>query len=133
MKQEKDILKDCPELKQMPFSVPDGYFESFKAETSRTRVHKVSFWNKVAPYAAVAAVFACLVTAGTFLLESTVPQYQITEEDYVMFSDNIMTTIAYEMEYGSQIAEAELELSDEDIINYLIYTGVSAEFIEMSK
>ena len=89
MKQEKDILKDCPELKQMPFSVPDGYFESFKAETSRKRVHKGSVWNR--------------------------------------------TTIAYEMEYGSQIAEAESELSDEDIINYLIYTGVSAEFIEMSK
>ena len=63
MKQEKDILKDCPELKQMPFPVPEGYFESFKAEASGTRVHKVSFWNKVAPYAAVAAVFVCLVTA----------------------------------------------------------------------
>ena len=131
MKQEKDILKDCPELKQMPFPVPGGYFESFKAEASGTRVHKVSFWNKVAPYAAVAAVFVCLVTAGTFLLENTVPQYQLTEEDYVMFSDNIMTTIAYEMEYGSQLAEAEL--SDEDIINYLIYTGVTAEHIELAK
>ena len=131
MKQEKDILKDCLELKQMPFSVPDGYFESFKAETSRPMVQKISFWNKVAPYAAVAAVFVCLVTAGTFLLERTVPQYQITEEDYVMFSDNIMTTIAYEMEYGTQLAEAEL--SEEDIINYLIYTGVTAEQIELSK
>ena len=55
----------------------------------------------------------------------------MTEEDYVMFADNMMNTIAYEMEFGSQIAEADL--SDEDIINYLIYTGVTAEHIELSK
>ena len=55
----------------------------------------------------------------------------MTEEDYVMFADNMMNTIAYEMEYGTQLAEAEV--SDEDIINYLIYTGVSAEHIELSK
>jgi hypothetical protein len=35
------------------------------------------------------------------------------------------------MEYGTQLAEAEV--SDEDIINYLIYTGVTAEHIELSK
>ena len=48
-----------------------------------------------------------------------------------MFSDNFMNAIAYEMEYGSALAEAEL--SEEDIINYLIYTGVTAEQIEFSK
>jgi hypothetical protein len=72
-----------------------------------------------------------MVTAGTMLLEQSVPEYQMTEEDYVMFSDNIMTTIAYEMEYGDHLAEAEI--SEEDIINYLIYTGVTAEHIELSK
>ena len=55
----------------------------------------------------------------------------MTEEDYMMFSDNIMTTIAYEMEYGAQLAEAEI--SDEDIINYLIYSGVTPEHIEFAK
>jgi hypothetical protein len=35
------------------------------------------------------------------------------------------------MEYGDQLAEAEI--SDEDIINYLIYTGITAEHIEFSK
>ena len=49
----------------------------------------------------------------------------------MMFSDNIMTTIAYQMEYGTQLAEAQI--SDEDIINYLIYSGVTAEHIELSK
>lgn len=131
MKKENDILKDCVELRQMPYSVPEGYFESFKAEAVRPVVRRINFWNRFAPYAAMAAVFVFLVTAGTFLLERSTPQYQMTEEDYMMFSDNIMTTIAYEMEYGYQLAEAEI--SEEDIINYLIYSGVTPEHIEFAK
>ena len=131
MRKENDILKDSLELKQMPFTVPEGYFEVFKETNARPVARKVSLWNRIAPYAAMAAVFVSLVTTGTFLLERSMPQYDMTEEDYVLFSDNMMNTIAYEMEYGSQLAEAEV--SSEDIINYLIYTGVSAEHIELSK
>ena len=131
MKKANDILNDCPELRQMPYSVPEGYFENFKAEAVRPVVKRLSFWNRFAPYAAMAAVFVFLVTAGTMMLENSTPQYQMTEEDYMMFSDNIMTTIAYEMEYGAQLAEAEI--SDEDIINYLIYSGVTPEHIEFAK
>ena len=131
MKMGNDILKDRTELKQMPFSVPEGYFDSFKNANAVPVAKRVSLWNRMAPYAAMAAVFVSLVAAGTFLLERSTPQYQMTEEDYVMFADNMMNTIAYEIEYGDQIAEADL--SEEDIINYLIYTGVSAELIELSK
>jgi hypothetical protein len=131
MKQENDILKDRLELKQMPYTVPEGYFESFKAQAAKPMVRKIDFRARIAPYAAMAAVFIFMVTAGTFFLEKSVPEYQMTEEDYVMFSDNFMNAIAYEMEYGSALAEAEL--SEEDIINYLIYTGVTAEQIEFSK
>ena len=131
MKMGNDILKDCTELKQMPFSVPEGYFDSFKNANAVPVARRVSLWNRMAPYAAMAAVFVFLVSAGTFLLEKSSPDYNMTEEDYVMFADNMMNTIAYEMEYGDQIAEADL--SEEDIINYLIYTGVSAELIELSK
>lgn len=131
MKMGNDILKDRTELKQMPFSVPEGYFDSFKNANAVPVAKRVSLWNRIAPYASMAAVFVSLVAAGTFLLERSTPHYQMTEEDYVMFADNMMNTIAYEIEYGDQIAEADL--SEEDIINYLIYTGVSAELIELSK
>ena len=131
MKKEKDILTDFPELKQVPFTVPDGYFETFKSEASKPMVRKIDFRTRIAPYAAMAAVFIFMVTAGTFLLERSIPEYQMTEEDYIMFSDNFMTSIAYEMEYGTQLAEAEI--SDEDIINYLIYTGITAEEIDISE
>ena len=131
MKQENDILKDRLELKQMPYTVPEGDFEAFKVQAAKPMVRRIDFRARIAPYAAMAAVFIFMVTAGTFFLEKSVPEYQMTEEDYVMFSDNFMNTIAYEMEYGSALAEAEL--SEEDIINYLIYTGVTAEQIEFSK
>ncbi|MBO7192542.1 MAG: hypothetical protein J6V17_04040 [Bacteroidales bacterium] len=131
MKQKIDILQDCQELKKMPFTVPEGYFESFKKEVRKPMVQKLSFRKIVMPYIAVAAMFAFMVTTGTLLLERSTPEYQMTEEDYFMFSDNMMNTIAYEMEYGTQFAEAEI--NDEDIINYLIYTGVTAEQIEFYK
>ena len=127
MKKEKDILTDCPELKLVPFTVPDGYFETFKSEASKPMVRKIDFRTRIAPYAAMAAVFIFMVTAGTFLLERSIPEYHMTEEDYIMFSDNFMTSIAYEMEYGSAIAEAEL--SEEDIINYLLADGISVEHL----
>lgn len=131
MRKENDILKDMPELKQMPFAVPEGYFESFKEANARPAAGPVSLWSRLAPYAAMAAVFVFLVTAGTFILRTSVPQYDMTEEDYAIFSDNLMNTLTYEYEYGDRLAEAAL--SDEDIINYLIYTGVTAEHIELTK
>lgn len=130
MKKENDILNNNPDLKQMPFSVPEGYFESFRIEKQVVSI-KTDLWTRVAPYAAMAAVFVLLVTVGNFLLEKSTTEYIMTEEDYILFSDNAMNTITYEMVYGDHVAEAEL--MDEDIINYLIYTGVSAEEIEYYK
>ena len=42
-----------------------------------------------------------------------------------------MNTIAYEMDSEYKLADAEI--NDDDIINYLIYSGISAEEIELSK
>ena len=131
MKKGNDILKDCRELKENPFTVPEGYFESFKTEARKPMVRKVNFMDRIAPYAAVAAMFVFLVTVGTLFLDNTTTEYEMTEEDYVLFSDSMMNSLAYEMGYMSQTAEAEI--SEEDIINYLIYTGVTAEQIELSK
>lgn len=131
MKKENDILKDCRELKEMPFAVPEGYFEAFKTEAKKPMVRKLTFMDRIAPYAAIAAMFIFLVTVGTLFLDSTTTEYEMTEEDYILFSDNMMNSLAYEMEYMSQAADTEI--SEDDIINYLIYTGVSAEHIELSK
>ena len=56
--QEYDILQNSKELKKAPFTVPEGYFDTLKAEarkcTEPQYVH-VSWRARLAPYAAIAA------------------------------------------------------------------------------
>ena len=79
----------------------------------------------------LAAMFILMVTAGTFLLEKATPAEKMTHEDYIVFSDGYLDLEMYEDGMSAQYADASI--SDEDIVEYLIYTGVSEEFIEMSK
>lgn len=126
-----DILKySSDELKKMPYTVPEGYFEQVKAEISRSTAAEegVSLWRKAVPYISVAATFLIMVSAGTFFLEKTTQQDGMTYEDYLVHSDML---IEAEYEQDTQIADATI--AAEDIIEYLIYTGVTAEDIELSK
>ena len=126
-----DILKySSDELKKMPYTVPEGYFEQVKAEISRSTAAEegVSLWRKAVPYISVAATFLIMVSAGTFFLEKTTQQDGMTYEDYLVHSDVL---IEAEYEQDTQIADATI--AAEDIIEYLIYTGVTAEDIEQSK
>lgn len=127
----KDILNDCTELKKMPFTTPEGYFEQFKAAAYRPKADSLSLWKRMVPYISVAASFIFLVTAGTLILERSVKQQDMTQEDYIMFSDNMMNTISYDIDEDAWIADAEI--NNEDIINYLIYSGITAEEVELSK
>ena len=126
-----DILKySSDELKKMPYTVPEGYFEQVKAEISRSTAAEegVSLWRKAVPYISVAATFLIMVSAGTFFLEKTTQQEGMTYEDYLVHSDML---IEAEYEQDTQIADATI--AAEDILEYLIYTGVTAEDIELSK
>lgn len=126
-----DILKySSDELKKMPYTVPEGYFKQVKAEISRSTAAEegVSLWRKAVPYISVAATFLIMVSAGTFFLEKTTQQDGMTYEDYLVHSDML---IEAEYEQDTQIADATI--AAEDIIEYLIYTGVTAEDIELSK
>ncbi|MBP3563405.1 MAG: hypothetical protein J6J54_03165 [Bacteroidales bacterium] len=132
MKQtDKDILKDVAELRRMPYSVPEGYFDTFRREMKKPQTQVVSLWSRIMPYASVAAVFIFLVSAGTFILERTTDTRDFTQEDYILFSENFSLNTIYQVHEETQLADASL--ADEDIIEYLIYTGVSAEEIEYSK
>lgn len=136
MKTEKDILKSAPELKNLPYSVPDGYFDRLKAEAAsiaRVREERQRpFIARLAPYAAIAAVFTFLVTAGTFLLERTTPADQMEIDEFYFYSNMIPVTDPYAVE-TIQISSEDNVLEDEDIIEYLIYSGVTAEVIELSR
>lgn len=126
---ERDILAAKPELKNMPYSVPEGYFETFKAQAVPYKEKEIGLVGRLMPYVAMAAVFVFLVTAGTFFLQRTSPAEEFTHEDFLVFSSGISNSEYYES--MNQIADADL--AEEDIIAYLIYSGISAEEIELYK
>ena len=126
----RDILADNPKLKEQVYSVPDGYFSGFKAGMTPYASVEPSLARRLVPYPSMAAVFIFLVTAGTFFLQQTTPADEFTQEDFILYSSNISGIGLYEEE-PDQLADAGI--ADEDIIEYLIYSGISAEEIELSK
>lgn len=128
---EQDILTTQKMLKENPFVVPEGYFDSFRSDAAgRIRTKSSTGWSrKIAPYIAVAASLAILLGIVSTLFQS-IPE-SFSEEDYILFSDNMIRIDLEEDSVTEQFAEAELY--DEDIIEYLIYIGESPESIELSK
>ena len=122
--QDNDILKQDGNLKEMPFSLPEGYMESLRKELKtipQRNTKKISIFNRILPYISLAAAFAMIVTIGGFILEKTTQQ-DLSYEDYIVFSDDMTNTLLYDTD--ELYADA---LSDDDIIEYLIYTGVEIE------
>lgn len=124
----KDILKENTQLKQMPFSTPEGYFESLK-QNLKDKGHDsrgigtAPIWSRIS----VAAAIAILVTAGAILMSSPSTANEFTEEDYLVFSDDISTDVIYS---ASTLYAYTEEISDEDIIEYLIDSDWETDDIE---
>lgn len=127
-KMDKDILAQNATLRERPYSAPEGYFEAFKAQAGRpVQETRPTLWGRVAPYASLAAVFLSIFAVGSLIFDKD--EIEISQEEYIYFSDGLITT--YKIDASDQYAEAEIE--DEDVIEYLIYSGVTAEEIELSK
>lgn len=104
-REEQDILQNT-QLKKSPFSVPENYFSSLNE--SLTEIPKRSKTNnarKWVTYTAIAATFALLI-AGTGIL--------------LKWDNNNSIN-------GYAVAE---ELTEDDLVEYLIYTGVDLEDFE---
>ena len=132
IQEKKDLLQVMPELKKMPFSVPEGYFES---AIEQARSHSVRnekrLWSKIYPIASMAAMFAVIAVSGTLILRHGFPgeneSQQMQMEDYLIYSGYDFTSLDYQAE-NNQLAEAEID--SEDRVQYLIYTGISVEDLE---
>jgi hypothetical protein len=132
---ERNIMYD-DSLRKCPYSVPEGYFESLKERAvtySKPAPAPVFQFKRILTTAvSMAAMFVLMVTAGTFLLENTTQEEDLTQEDYIVFSDGYFGLEMYD-DGGLSEQYADASISDEDIVEYLIYTGVSEELIELSK
>lgn len=129
---ERNIMYD-DSLRKCPYSVPEGYFDSLKERAMKYAQPAPVFQFKRVLYTAVsmAAMFILMVTAGTFFLKGVTPAEDLTEEDYMVFTDGYIDLELYDDGLSEQYADASI--SNEDIVEYLIYTGVSEELIELSK
>jgi hypothetical protein len=115
----KDILED-KSIKAMPYGTPDGYFEGLKTSLQQTGTRKTILWKRPA-YAAIAAGFALFLAIGSFFL-GRASENNFTQEDYIVFSDEMTNAIFYD---DKEIyADA---LSEDDIIEYLIYNDIEIE------
>ena len=126
---DTDILKETRELKEMPFSVPENYFDGLKASLKMIPQQTESVASsrlRLGRLIAMAASFALLIAAGSFFLGRNSHEDFLSEEDYLVYADDM--TIAIEEE-SDQFAEA-WSMTDEDIIEYLLATGIEVEEVE---
>jgi hypothetical protein len=131
----KDILQNS-ELKKIPYSVPEGYFDKFKAQArtyTEPKYVPVNLRSRLAPYVGIAAMFLFILVLGKIFVRPDVTTSAGADvkdiavmtddyEDYLVFSDMDV--------YLSDAGIEPDELSDEDIIEYLIYIGATEKYIE---
>ena len=131
---EKDILQDI-KLKKNPYSVPEGYFDALKTQARKyaepTKIVRVNFWTRLAPYAGIAAMFLFVLVLGKVFVNNSQDDLTAEQtesyEDFLVFSD-ISSDIP--MQYLAEEVGSEESINYEDIIEYLIYIGATEEYIE---
>lgn len=128
MQKDMDILESDKTLKTTPFKVPDSYFESLGDRTFHKATHKETKLSGLSPYLALAAMFTAIVVTGRFVLEHTSVRKSWTEEDSFFYSELIPVTDPDAIYHS--YAWQEDGVSEDDIIEYLIYSGITIENIE---
>ena len=118
MKNNRNILNDNAELKSMPFTVPEGYFKELRSDLKmipkqQSKPANIIKWRPFVRFASIAAVVAALITAGAFLIEKN-------------GEETGLTVVTEEADYFADLQS----LTEDDIIEYLISTGVELEDIE---
>ena len=111
-------------------SVPEGYFENLQQRLSaigRTEspAEKVGVVRRFVPYVAVAASMLIAVTVGNWILSRTA--VRDTQSNY----ESMLIAEAGPL-YGPDgysFLDDEEDITDADIVNYLISSGISLEQI----
>ena len=127
MNSDKEILE---KIGKGSYGVPEGYFNDLKARLAAIPEEKTinpGIWMRVRPYAALAACFAAILLVDNAVLRNTAMKQQPSDQFYneATYADMISITRP-EVIYSVMEYEQE-DISDEDIINYLIETGATME------
>ena len=100
---KQDILTMRKDLKERPYGVPQGYFDSFKAEmTGKVGTRRTGQWKMLIPYIAIAASFALLIAGGSLMMRGAA-ETQMSQEDYILFSDNTHKYSSWTLERGNTV------------------------------
>lgn len=138
-----DILESEKKLKEMPFSVPDGYFDNMQRQVMERigapAANPVLSARKFITYrilqaAAAAAMAAAVVMGGVSLSgnisDSRAEERMINESFFYTEMMPADTDILYDSD--SYVYIADTGPSEEDIIDYLIYSGTPVELLNES-
>jgi len=120
----KDILE---KVGKPTMTAPEGYFDSLKTRLESIPSNdaaRVGTWTRVRPYLALAASFAAVLLIGNAVLRGTADKSTRTETE-ASYADIILITNP-ETIYNMMDKEVE-DISNEDIVEYLIESGVRAE------
>ena len=133
-------------MNKRPYNTPDGYFDFLQMRLSEIPLQqqtesvpevKVNRWAKVAPYFALVACFMAIVVTGRYVINKTVAP--APSEDYLTMenlygADLIPYTSQYALFDESYYEEASYmnQVSEEDIINYLIDTNMPLTYIGLA-
>ena len=106
------------------FKVPEGYFEELKArlDTIPAMNQTISPMQRMKPYLALAACFLAILMIGNAILSGTAEKGAASEFAYI----SLLQTNEYLHADGAE----QDTISNEDVVNYLIDSGTSAELIE---
>ena len=134
MGNKKDILEDG-KMRQMPYRVPQGYFEDLETRLSgipaRQEKSSVrSFFPKVAPYIAMAACFALALVVGRYLAGRTAQEIEPAATEYSRYyqADLFPVTRTYISPEDEDTID-DLEADEDDIREYLISSRASTGLI----
>ena len=121
---DMDILKDA-KLKETPFTVPEGYFSDFKEKVSISQGYRMlPRQSHRGRYIAIAASFALLIGIGLGSLSGLRNSDEYNDIDLMVLSD-----VSAES-YYDLLSYENNELTEEDIIEYLIDSGQDIHEIE---
>ncbi len=142
MKRKDDILTRSENLKKMPYSIPEGYFESLEAkvldrigqegqlprESGKKRVFPARFIPWLAAAAAVAIIVTLGITLGTSSRSAASPEDGLRDSDYVFYFAEIVPVTEPDAIYYSYNTDSDTYLYDENS-DYDPYEGLSYEDI----